>query len=66
MIDEPEAGFIPGVGKMQYGGNCAAPAFRAIGAKTLEYLGETPDDPHHTHFVQEAKELGELYKQWNH
>lgn len=77
VIDEPEAKWIPGVGKIQYGGNCAAPSFREIGRKALEYLGVAPDDPFgypegdprsdrtKAHWQEEARKLGELYKQWN-
>ena len=78
VIDEPEAKFIPGIGKNQMGGNCAAPAFAAIGKRTLEYLGETPDDPfgfpvgdprrdvEKAIWIKEAKALTELYESWNH
>ena len=45
-IDEPEFKYIPGIGKNQLGGVCAAPAFREIGLRTLQYLGIEPDDPH--------------------
>lgn len=44
-IDEPESKFIPGVGKQQYGGVCAAPIFREIATGALQYLGVEPDDP---------------------
>lgn len=78
VIDEPEAKFIPGVGKNQFGGNCAAPAFSLIGKRTLEYLGVPPDDPYgypvgdprrdpeKAIWVKEAKELTDLYHAWNH
>jgi cell division protein FtsI (penicillin-binding protein 3) len=45
-IDEPEVKFIPGVGKHQMGGVCAAPIFREIATRALQYLGVTPDDPY--------------------
>jgi cell division protein FtsI (penicillin-binding protein 3) len=76
-IDEPEAGYIPGVGKNHMGGNCAAPAFREIGTRTLQYLGVEPDDPHgypsgdprydkdKADSVKKILELKELYKHWN-
>jgi cell division protein FtsI (penicillin-binding protein 3) len=77
VIDEPEYRFIPGVGKNQYGGVCAAPVFCAIGKRTLEYLGVEPDDPFgfpvgdprrdpvKAIWEQEAKQLQELYMDWN-
>lgn len=77
VIDEPEWKFIPGVGKNQQGGTCAAPVFREIGKKTLEYLGVTPDDPfgfpqgdprrdpEKAVWMKEATALTELYKKWN-
>jgi cell division protein FtsI (penicillin-binding protein 3) len=76
-IDEPEFKFIPGVGRNQLGGNCAAPAFREIGLRTLQYLGVEPDDPHgypvgdprrdpeKVSGMKEVKALKELYAQWN-
>ncbi|HSX04763.1 MAG TPA: penicillin-binding protein 2 [Rhabdochlamydiaceae bacterium] len=73
-IDEPAWGYVPGVGKNQMGGVCAAPAFREIGRRTLEYLGVTPDDPFSlpgkdhdkADFAREVKELKALYEAWNH
>lgn len=64
-IDDPEFKYIPGVGKNQHGGNCAAPAFREIAARTLQYLGAEPDDPQNRDWIQETRELKELYLQWN-
>lgn len=77
VIDEPEAKYIPGVGRNQLGGNCAAPVFREIGTRTLQYLGVAQDDPFGSApgsplynlekaiWMKEAKELNELYKTWN-
>jgi cell division protein FtsI (penicillin-binding protein 3) len=77
VIDEPEYKYIPGVGRNQYGGSCAAPAFREIGLRTLEYLGIPPDDPHgyppqdprydkeKGDWLKESRSLLELYKKWN-
>ena len=77
VIDEPEFKYIPGVGKNQHGGNCAAPAFREIGLRTLQYLGVEPDDPYgypvgdprrneeKADWLKEVKALRELYSQWN-
>ena len=77
VIDEPEWKYIPGVGKNQQGGTCAAPIFREIGKKTLEYLGVEPDDPYgfpsgdprrdpeKAVWAKESKQLSDLYKSWN-
>lgn len=77
VIDEPEYKYIPGVGRNQHGGSCAAPAFREIGLRTLEYLGIPPDDPHgyspqdprydkeKGDWLKESRSLLELYKKWN-
>ncbi len=76
-IDDPEFKYIPGLGKNQHGGHCAAPAFREIGLRTLQYLGVEPDDPHgypvgdprrdaeKADWMKEIKALKELYMQWN-
>lgn len=76
-IDEPPHRLIPGVGGVYFGGFCAAPAFKAIMERTLEYLETPPDDPYGypsddprfdpqkakgTKRVRAAKEL---YRQWN-
>lgn len=77
VIDEPEAKYIPGIGKNQYGGNCAAPTFAEIGRKTLEYLGVEKDDPYgfpagdprrdteKASWMKESKKLNDLYQEWN-
>ncbi len=77
VIDEPEFKYVPGVGGNQFGGTCAAPAFRQIGLRTLQYLGVEPDDPYgypvgdirrnaeKADWFNEVKQLAELYKQWN-
>lgn len=77
MIDEPAYKFIPGVGGNQYGGNCAAPAFKRIGQRTLEYLGVDPDDPYghppgdprrdpdKADWLKEIDALKRLYEAWN-
>jgi cell division protein FtsI (penicillin-binding protein 3) len=78
VIDEPEKKIIPGVGKMQMGGNCAAPAFREIALRTLQYLGVEPDDPYgyppgdprrnddKADCMQRIAQLKKLYQEWNH
>ncbi len=77
VIDAPEFKYVPGIGKNQHGGNCAAPAFREIGLRTLQYLGVEPDDPYgypigdprrndeKADWLKEVKALRELYSQWN-
>jgi cell division protein FtsI (penicillin-binding protein 3) len=76
-IDEPAYKVIPGVGGNQYGGNCAAPAFREIGLRALQYLGVPPDDPFgypkgdprfdpkKADYLIKTNELKVLYDQWN-
>jgi len=76
-IDDPEKKLIPGVGKQQMGGICAAPIFREIAARALQYLGVAPDDPYgypygdprrdpkRADWEKEVRELKDLYMQWN-
>lgn len=76
-IDEPEIKLIPGVGKQQHGGVCAAPVFREIATRALQYLGVAPDDPYgysygdprrdsvKADWAKEVQALKELYDQWN-
>ncbi len=76
-IDEPKYAFIPGMGRIYFGGVCAAPAFREISMRALQYLGIPPDDPHgnpldKVHFdpskadwMEEVDALAKLYKSWN-
>lgn len=77
VIDEPEYKIIPGVGKNQFGGVCAAPVFSEIGKRALQYLGVEPDDPFgfpqgdprrdpvKAVWVKEAQKLQDLYTSWN-
>lgn len=77
-IDEPEFKYIPGVGKNQMGGTCAAPAFREIGTRVLQFLGVEPDDPYgypsgdprrdpeKADWIKKTQELKALYDKWNH
>ncbi len=77
VVDEPEPKYVPGVGKLQHGGVCAAPIFREISSRTLKYLGVAPDDPFgypypdprrnadKADWIKEVKCLSELYKSWN-
>lgn len=76
-MDEPEYGYIPGIGKNHNGGTCAAPVFREIAARALEYLGVTPDDPcgypsgdprydaGKADWIPEIRRLQEMYETWN-
>lgn len=64
-VDDPEKKIIPGVGRHQMGGVSAAPIFRDIATKVLQYLGVTPDDPLSQEWAQEIKELKAKYEQWN-
>ena len=65
-IDNPEYKYIPGVGKNQMGGMCAAPAFREIGLRSLQYLGVPQDDPNNDAWEKEVKELKVIFDKWNH
>lgn len=77
VMDEPEVAFLPGIGKNTLGGICAAPVFREIAKRSLEYLGITPDDPHgypvgdpryqadKADWIKEVQLLKKMYEQWN-
>ncbi|MCB1118992.1 MAG: penicillin-binding protein 2, partial [Chlamydiia bacterium] len=77
VIDEPEHHFIPGVGGNHHGGLCAAPVFREIARRSLDYLGIPPDDPHgyppgdprydpdKADWLPEVRKLQEKYNAWN-
>lgn len=76
-MDEPEYGYIPGVGKNHNGGNCTANVFREIAKRSLEYLGIPPDDPYgypygdprrnveKADWMKETRLLQEIYDTWN-
>jgi cell division protein FtsI (penicillin-binding protein 3) len=76
-MDEPEYGYIPGIGKNHHGGNCTADVFREISKRSLEYLGIPPDDPHgypygdprydssKIKWMPETRKLQEIYDKWN-
>ncbi len=76
-IDEPKPIRLEGGVKNYVGGRCAAPVFSEITERTLEYLGEPPDDPHgyppgdprydpkKADWISEVQELKLLYEQWN-
>ncbi len=76
-MDEPEYGYFPGIGKLHHGGTCAAPVFREIAKRSLDYLGVDSDDPcgypvgdpRHdplkADWVPEMRKLQEIYEKWN-
>ncbi len=76
-MDEPEFKYIPGVGKNQMASTCAAPVFREIARRSLDFLGITPDDPHgypktdprydeqKADWITESIQLQEMYEKWN-
>jgi cell division protein FtsI (penicillin-binding protein 3) len=77
VIDEPEYGFVQGLGKVHNGGNCTGIVFREIAKRSLEYLGITPDDPYgypygdprydpnKVEWMAETRKLQEMYNTWN-
>lgn len=76
-IDEPEVGFLANGTTTHRGGASAAPIFRAIATKTLEYLGIPPDDPggyhptdprydpHTADWIFETRQLLDRLREWN-
>ena len=76
-LDEPEYGFIPGVGKIHHGGVATGPIFSEIARRSLEVLGVRPDDPfgyavndprynrERADYRREALQLQEMYEKWN-
>ncbi len=76
-VDEPEKKFIPGFGTTHFGGKCAAPIFREISKRSLEYLGAHPDDSfgypkgdprscvEKADWIKEVRRLNELYEKYN-
>lgn len=76
-LDEPECGYLPGVGKINLGGASAGPIFREISRRSLEYLGISPDDPfgyptgdprsnkEKADWMAETRLLQEMYQKWN-
>jgi len=76
-MDEPEYGYVPGLGKIHNGGNCTANVFRAIAKRSLEFLGVPPDDPYgypygdprrdseKAKWILETQKLQEMYNTWN-
>lgn len=76
-LDEPDYGYIQGIGKNHNGGACCAPIFRDIAKRCLEYLGVEPDDPYGypvgdpryrkelADWIMETQKLQEMYEKWN-
>ncbi len=76
-MDEPPNKYVTGIGRRHYGGACAAPVFREIARRSLEYLGTVPDDPfgyprgdprfdaEKANWVKETQSLKEMYEKWN-
>lgn len=76
-LDEPEYGYEPGQGRKHLGGFCAAPIFKEISQRSLEYLGIAPNDPYgyppgsssydpqKADWLPEIRQLQEKYKRWN-
>jgi cell division protein FtsI (penicillin-binding protein 3) len=76
-MDEPEAVYEAGRGFNHHGGLAAAPVFREIGKRALEYLGVPPDDPFgypagdprrdtgKADMMAEVEGLEKLYTEWN-
>lgn len=76
-LDEPWVGFVPGLGLNHRGGTCAAPIFREMARRTLEFLGVPMDDPYgfpsqdprgnpkQADWCAETEALNHLYQQWN-
>ncbi len=76
-LDDPAVGYVPGRGLNHRASTCAAPIFREMARRSLEYLGVPPDDPYgyprsdprhdanRADAVKEAEELRKLYELWN-
>lgn len=76
-INEPKPILLEGGVKNYVGGRCAAPVFAEIASRTLEFLGEPPDDPYgyppgdprydpeKADWIKEVRSLKLLYEQWN-
>lgn len=76
-MDEPDYGYVPGIGKLHHGGTSAAPVFQAIASRSLEFLGVDRDDPYgyppndprynrqKADWKPEIESLKEKYELWN-
>lgn len=76
-MDEPEYGYVPGIGKVHNGGNCSSPVFKEVARRGLAYLEIPKDNPHgypagdprfdpaKADWVLETERLNQLYQKWN-
>jgi len=76
-LDEPQVGYVPGRGLNHHGGTCAAPIFREISRRSLQFLGIPMDDPYgfppndprsdpqRADYAKENEQLMKLCEQWN-
>lgn len=76
-IDNPHSSYIPGRGFIYWGGQCAAPIYKEIARKTLQYMGIAPDNPYgypvgdprrrpeKADWEKETHDLLKLYEEWN-
>jgi cell division protein FtsI (penicillin-binding protein 3) len=77
VIDEPDTSYRQGVGHSYYGSVAAAPVFKTITKRALEYLGVPSDDPFgyasndprydesRADWKNETKSLTDKYNEWN-
>ena len=77
VIDEPDATPRNGVAGTYYGSACAAPIFKRVAERSLEYLGIPFDDPfgyssndprtdsEKADWINESRLLQEKYEKWN-
>lgn len=77
VYDEPDISYKAGVGYGYYGSLAAAPVFKTIAQRSLEYLGTPPDDQsgfpnndprydsNKADWIREALLLKEKYEKWN-
>lgn len=76
-VDEAAPIYLEGGGKNYLGGRCAAPIFREMMRRTIQYLGIPPDDPYgyspqdprfdekRADWMCEVHALKEKYDEWN-
>lgn len=77
LLDEPEFGYVFGIGKNHHGGSASSPIFSKIGKRALAYLGVAPDDPYgypngdpradpaKADWAAESRQLQQTYNLWN-
>jgi cell division protein FtsI (penicillin-binding protein 3) len=76
-LDEPEYGFVPGIGKIHHAGVATGPIFSEISRRSLDVLGVPPDDPYgyavndprynreKADLRKDVLVLQEMYEKWN-